>query len=403
MRSVHDHLQACLAAVGQLPPLAVQLPDAVGCILAEDVRAPSDLPVTDLAALDGYAVRAADVAAASTGPVRLRVVDDLRAGDTDVVHLVDGAVVRLASGAPLPVGADAVVPLEHTDQGDATVTVLHAVAAGENVRRRALDARSGDILLAAGDRVGARQEALLAAVGRARVNVHPKPRVVIVSVGDELLEPGRPAEAGQVFDANGHALATGVQDAGAVAFRVSAVPDRRPELREVLEDQLVRADLLITTGGLSANDTVRDVVGQMGTVRFDNVAIDPGRRFGVGHVGEEPATPIFCLPGDPLAVQVAYDAFVRPALRAMAGYAELFRPSVPARATVGWDSPAGERQFVPARILGSPAEGYRCEPVGDVGSGALSALAHANAFAVVPEEVTRVSPGDVVPCLILDA
>ncbi|NCD20155.1 MAG: molybdopterin molybdenumtransferase MoeA, partial [Actinobacteria bacterium] len=134
MRSVQDHLQACLAAVGQLPPLAVQLPDAVGCILAEDVRAPSDLPVTDLAALDGYAVRSDDVAAASARPVRLRVVDDLRAGDTDVVHLVDGAVVRLASGAPLPVGADAVVPLEATDQGDATVTVLRAVVAGENVR-----------------------------------------------------------------------------------------------------------------------------------------------------------------------------------------------------------------------------------------------------------------------------
>ncbi|MGM0385370.1 MAG: gephyrin-like molybdotransferase Glp [Actinomycetota bacterium] len=403
MRSVQDHLQACLSAVGQLPPLAVQLPDAVGCILAEDVRAPSDLPVADLAALDGYAVRSADVAAASARPVRLRVVDDLRAGDTDVVHLVDGAVVRLASGAPLPVGADAVVPLEGTDQGDATVTVLRAVVAGENVRPRAIDARSGDVVLAAGERVGARQEALLAAVGRARVSVHPKPRVVIVSVGDELLEPGRPADAGQVYDANGHALATGVQDVGAVAFRVSAVPDRIPELREVLEDQLVRADLLITTGGLSANDTVRDVVGQMGSVRFDRVAILPGRRFGVGHVGEEPATPVFCLPGDPLAVQVAYEAFVRPALRSMAGHAELFRPSVPAVASVGWDSPARARQFVPVQILGSPSGGYRCEPVGPVAMGTLSALAHANALAVIPEDVTRVAPGDQVSCLILDA
>ena len=148
MRSVHDHLQACLAAVGQLPPLAVQLPDAVGCILAEDVRAPSDLPVTDLAALDGYAVRSGDVAAADRGPVRLRVMDELRAGDTDLVHLVDGAAVRLASGAPLPVGADAVVPLEATDQGLAVVTVLRAVVARENVRPRAVDVRSGDVVLA---------------------------------------------------------------------------------------------------------------------------------------------------------------------------------------------------------------------------------------------------------------
>lgn len=399
MRSVHDHLQACLAAVGQLPPLAVHLPDAVGCILAEDVRAPSDVPVVDLATTDGYAVRAAETA--PPGPVRLRVLEDVRAGTLDTVQLVAGAVVRIASGAPLPVGADAVVPLEDTDQGDAVVTVLRPAAVGQNVRVRGLEARSGEVVLSAGERMGARQEALLAAIGRARVPVHPKPRVVIVSVGDELVEPGRPAEAGQVYDANGHALATAVQDAGAVAFRVGAVPDRRPELREVLEDQLVRADLLITTGGLSATDSVRDVVGPMGTVRFDNVAIAPGRLFGVGHVGE--ATPIFCLPGDPLAVQVAYETFVRPALRAMAGYADLFRPSVSAVAAVGWASPAGVRQFVPARILGSPAEGYRCEPVGRVEAGTLAALAHANALAVVPEDVVHVLPGERITCLILDA
>jgi len=404
MRTVNDHLKACLSAVGQLPPLAVQLPDAVGCVLAEDVRAPSDLPVADLAALDGYALRAADVAGADRGPVRLRVMDEVRAGASDAVTLVPGSVVRIASGAPLPRGADAVVPLEGTDQGDAVVAVLRAVAAGVNVRPRAIDTRSGDIVLAAGERVGARQVALLAAVGRGRVLVHPRPRVVIVSVGDELVEPGTPAQSGQVFDANGHALATGVQDAGAVALRVGAVPDRRPELRETLEDQLVRADLVITTGGLSngSNDTVRDVVGSMGSVRFDNVAIAPGRRFGVGHVGElGERTPVFCLPGDPVAVQVAYETFVRPALLAMAGYNELYRPAVAARVVTGWESPVGLRQFVPARISGSPSGGYRCEPVGVEGT--LSGLAHSNTLAVVPEDVTTVRPGDEVSCLILDA
>lgn len=401
MRSVNDHLQACLAAVGQLPQLAVQLPDAVGCILAEDVRAPSDLPVADLAALDGYALRAADVAAADREPVRVRIMDEIRVGSTDPVRLVPAAAVRLASGAPLPVGADAVVPVEDTDRGEAVVTVLRAVATGAHVRTRGLDCRSGDVVLARGERVGARQVALLAAVGRGRVLVHPKPRVVIVPVGDELREPGTPAHAGQVFDANGHALATGVQDAGGIALRVGAVPDHHPELRQTLEDQLVRADLLITTGGLSVgrNDTVRDVVGALGQVRFDTIAMEPGRWFGVGQVGEDERTPILCLPGDPVAVQVALETFVRPALLTMAGYAQLYRPSVTARATTGWASPPRLRQFVPARITGSPAGGYRCEPT----AATLTGLSRANALAVVPEEATAVRPGDEVSCLILDA
>jgi len=402
MRSVNDHLHACLTAVGQLPPLAVQLPDAVGCVLAEDVRAPSDLPIADLAATDGYAVWSGDVAAASREPVRLRVMDEVRVGDTDPLRLVGGAVVRLASGAPLPAGADAVVGLEDTDGGEAVVTVVRAVPPGTNVRPRARDAHSGDAVLSAGERVGARQVALLAAVGRGRVLVHPKPRVVIVPVGDELREPGTPAQAGQVFDANGHALAIGVHDAGGIALRVSAVADRHAVLREVLEDQLVRADLVITTGGLGLgrNDTVRDVVGSMGSVRFDNLAMAPGGWFGVGQLEVDGRrTPIFCLPGDPVAVQVAHEAFIRPALLGMAGYPQLFRPAVTARVATGWESPARVRQFMPARITGSPGEGYRCEP----SAGTLTGLSRSNAFAVVPEDVSVVAAGDAVSCLILDA
>jgi molybdopterin molybdotransferase len=404
VRSVQDHLAACLAAVGPLPPLEVVLPDAVGCILAEDVVAAGDLPVADLAALDGYAVRSADVVdARPQEPVTLRVTDELRAGQVDQLRLVPRAAVRIASGAPLPLDADAVVPVEQTDFGRAEVAVRSAVASGENVRRRAEDLRAGEVVLPAGERVGARQVALLAAVGRGRVSVHPRPRVVIVSVGDELVEPGRPALPGQVFDANGHALATAVQDAGASTFRVAAVPDERRALRETLEDQLVRADLVITTGGLSygANDTVKEVLAPLGTVRFDNVAMWPGRQLGVGHIGD--GTPIFCLPGDPVAVQVAYETFVRPALRTMAGYADLYRQSVPAAVTAGWYSPYGRREFVRVHVTGAPTEGYRAEPVGAPASLLLSALARANAFAVVPEEVTDVAAGDRLHCLLLDS
>lgn len=393
MRSVSEHLRECLAAVGQLPPLSVALPDAVGCVLAEDVIAPADNPVVDLAGCDGYAL---DAATSRDG--RARVMDVVRAGSVEQVRLVPGSVVRIDSGAPMPVGANAVVPLEDTDLGDAVVGISAPVEPGQNVRPRASVASSGQTVLARGTRVGPRQIALLAGLGRARVLVHPKPRVVIVSVGDELTEPGRPASAGQVHDANGHALATCVHDADGVPLRVGAVSDRVGELGEVLEDQLVRADLLLTTGGLSQGDTVRDVVSAMGDVRFDNVAISPGRRFGVGVVNDG-TTPVFCLPGDPLAVQVAYETFVRPALLTMAGYSEIYRPSVRAAVTEDWISPQSEREFVPVILDGTPTGGYRAR----LAEPTLVGLAEANGLAVVPEGVSGVGQGDLLDCLIFDA
>ncbi|GAA2726772.1 molybdopterin molybdotransferase MoeA [Cellulomonas aerilata] len=409
MISVQDQLAAVLAAVGPVPPLDVALHDAVGCILATDVVAHADLPLHPLATRDGYAVAAAETAVAGGAiPLHLPVAHDVHAGDAAPLRLAPGQVVRVASGGPLPHGADAVVPLEETDRGTARVLVRRPARAGENVRRAGVDAASGDVLIAAGTRLGARQLSMAAAVGRARVRVHPTPRVVVLSVGDELIEPGAPAAPGDVHDANSHALATAVQDAGATAIRVGVVGDGRARLREAIEDQLVRADLLLTTGGLSETDrdTVKDVLAPLGTVRFDHVAMSPGRRQGFGTVGGlddggDPV-PIFALPGHPVAAHVSFEVFVRPALRAIAGRSELFRPSVPAAATVGWSSPAGVRQFVPALVVGSPGEGYGVTPVGDPGEVSVSALSRANALAVVPEDETAVRPGDHVHCLVLE-
>jgi molybdopterin molybdotransferase len=402
VRTVAEHLDACLATVRRQAPLDVVLADAVGCLLAEDVLASEDLPAADLAGLDGYALRAEDVArAAAQAPVTLRVLDEVRAGAAEPLRLVPGAAVRISSGAPMPLGADAVVPLAATDGGRASVAVRAAPLPGDHVRPRADDLRAGAVVLAAGERVGARQVAALAAAGRGRVRVHPRTRVVVVSVGDELVEPGRRAVPGEVYDANGHALAAAAQDAGAATYRVAAVPDEHEALRETLEDQLVRADVLITTGGLGhgADDTVKAVLGMLGTVRFDAVAMTPGRQLGLGTVD---GTPIFALPGDPVAAQVAYEVFVRPALRSMAGYADVFRRSTPASVDAGWTSPAGYRQFVPVHVSGAPREGYRAEPVGRASALLVSALARANALAVVPEDVTEVRAGDTLHCLVLD-
>ncbi|WP_163543819.1 gephyrin-like molybdotransferase Glp [Occultella kanbiaonis] len=404
MKAVSEHLAAVLELLRPLPPLDVVLHDAVGCVLATDVTASADLPRRDLAALDGYAVAFADIdGAAPDRPVVLRVLEEIRAGQTDPTRLVAHTCVRIASGAPVPAEADCVVPLEATDSGSASVTITATSAVGENIRRTGEDLHDGEIALASGVRIGARQIALLAALGRSRVPVHPRPRVVLISVGDELVEPGRGAADGQVFDANGHALATAVQDAGGTTFRVAAVPDERGALRETLEDQLVRADLIITTGGLSygANDTVKEVLSPLGTVRFDNVAITPGRQFGVGVVGED--TPILCLPGDPVSAQVAYEVFVRPALLAMAGHVEIYRPTVSARMATAWESPQGRRQFVPVALVGSPDQGYLATPVGPPGGLLLTAMARANALAVVAEDTTTVAAGIELHCLVLES
>ncbi|HLR58605.1 MAG TPA: gephyrin-like molybdotransferase Glp [Beutenbergiaceae bacterium] len=401
MTEVPDHLTRVLDVARPLPPLEVRLADAVGCVLAQDVYSDIDVPARDLAGQDGYAVRSRDVeGAGTTNPVQLRVLDDLRAGATNPGAIVDLTAVRIASGAPVPAGADAVIALDDTDRGDAVVSIFRGAAPGENIRPAAADIASGEVALSAGVRIDARHIALLAGIGRNRVTVHPRPRVVVVSVGDELIEPGRPGSDGDVFDANGHALATAVQAAGGSTFRVAAVPDEHTHLRETLEDQLVRADLIITTGGLSygANDTVKDVLSPLGTVRFDNVLIAPGRQFGVGEFDD--ATPILCLPGDPVSAQIGFEVFVRPALLVMAGYAEIYRPTVSARLASPWRSPAGRREFVPARLSGRSGE-YDVTPTGPVGAAHMSALAKANALLIIPPHREVLDPGAMLNCMVL--
>lgn len=411
MRTVSDQLSAVLAIVGELPPLDVVLHDAAGCVLAEEVRAPRDLPMADLAALDGYALRAQDSDQASAkSPVLLRVAGDVGVGLSDSMRLVPGSSARVASGALLPWGSDAVLALESTDRGDVQLTVKAPIAAGTGVRTRAAEHTAGDLVFPAGVRVSSRHLALIAALGLSRVRVHPQPRVVIAPIGEELVEPGRPAAPGQVHDANGHALASAAHDAGARAFRTPALPDDRGRLRDALEDQVVRADLIVTTGGLSDGgvDGLRDVLAPLGTVRFDAVAMSPARQVGLGRIGEGApgqgpnahGTPILALPGDPVAAQIAFEVFARPALLAMAGYTELHRPVLSASSASGFEATPGVREFVPVWLTGSPSQGYRFERL--AGTGPQVALAACNALAVIPEAAGWVASGEPLNCLLLE-
>jgi len=409
MRSVQDQLAAVMAAVGPVSRLDVVLHDAMGAVLAEDVSARGDVPAVAVAARDGYAVAAADT---ERGGLHLPVAHDVGPGAVPGLRLVPGHAVRVASGAPMPWGADAVVPVEETDRGAARVALARPAVAGQWVRLAGADVRGGDLVLRAGTRLGARQLALAAAMGLGRLPVHPTPRVVIVAVGDELVEPtsrtapstGNPV----VYEADGHALEAAVRDAGAVPVRVGVVSDDPATLRETLADPLVRADLLVVTGGLSehAQDTVKDVLSGIGEVRIDHIAMTPGSRHGFGTVGvvlgRDRDVPVFALPGHPVAAQVGFEVFVRPALRQMAGHVEVFRPSVAAAVDIGWSSPPGVRQFVPAAVVGTPDEGYRATVLGNPAAPGITDLAHADALAVVGERESSVRAGQVVHCLVLE-
>jgi molybdopterin molybdotransferase len=401
--SVEEHVRRILDAVRALPPTDLPVEQARDCVLAEDVVSPLDLPGFDNSAMDGYAVKVADIAAATAdSPVSLPVVGDVAAGSTDKARLVTGQTVRIMTGAPMPDGAEAVIPIEATDRGIVRVAVNASVVPGQHVRPVGSDVRRGDLVLESGVVIGPAQVALLFAVGRRRVRVQPKPRVAVLSTGSELVE-GRLPGFGEVIDSNGPMLTACAMDAGALAHRVGVVRDDPHTLMDALTDELVRADAIITSGGVSAGayDTVKEVLSRLGTVTFGPVAMQPGMPQGFGTIGES-GTPIFTLPGNPVSSFVSFEVFVRPALRKMAGHHGLFRRSEHAVAVKGWNAPAGKVQFARA-IIGLDGEGRRTvELVGSQGSHVLGGLAQANCLAVVPADVTEVHPGDLLRCILLE-
>jgi molybdopterin molybdotransferase len=404
MKRVADHLSDVLSAVRPLTQLDVQLLDAHGCVLTEDVVAPWPLPQFDNSAMDGYAVRAEDVREADgENPVELPVVADIAAGESEVAAIGPGLAARIMTGAPIPVGADAVVPVEYTDGGEARVRITSAVPTGRHLRKIGEDVQEGDTVLGAGTFLGAAQIGLLAAVGKDRVKVRPRPRVVVISTGSELVEPGLPLILGQITDSNSFTLTAAAREAGAVAYRVGPVPDDETVLLGLIEDQLVRADLVITSGGVSAGayDVVKQVLSDLGTVTFEKVAMQPGMPQGFGTIGEE-ETPIFTLPGNPVSAFVSFEVFVRPAIRKMLGVSRLHRPSVKAIIQSTLRSPDGKRQFARARWQAAPDGSDLVTPLAGQASHMVADLAYANALVVVPEHVTEIAAGQVVDTVLLE-
>lgn len=398
LRPVSEQLARVLDTVGTIEPIELALLDAQGLLLAEEVHADAPLPGFDNAAMDGYAVRAVDLRQATEDhPVVLPVVGDVMAGARSISGMGPGLCMRIMTGAAIPPGADAVIPLEDTDRGVARVAIHRATRTGECVRRMGEDLAAGSLALGHGAILGPQQIALLAAVGHDRVLVQPRPRVVVISTGSELVDVGQRPGFGEVSDSNSYMLAAAARDAGAEAYRVGIIPDDHAKLLDVLDSQLLRADIIVTSGGVSMGtaDIVKEALGSIGTVEFTNIAMQPGSPQGFGTLGHE-RTPIFCLPGNPAAALVSFEVFVRPAIRKLLGKRTLRRQTVQAVALEGIESPAGKRQYRRGQLHREPDGRYSVSMIGGHGSHLIAAMAASNCLVVLDEDVTEVAAGSTV-------
>ncbi len=396
-----EHLADVLASVDRLPAREYPLAEALGLVLAQDIRVAESLPPFDCSAMDGYAVRRRDCRAADPQtPVRLDIVADVPAGSPLDPPLAPGQCARIMTGAPVPTDADAVVPLEDTDLGLAvealpprSIGVLRAPTEAAHIRRAGEDAQAGDLAIPAGRHLGPRDIAAIAAVGQGSVIAVARVRVLVVVTGDELRPPGVALTRGAIRDSNGPLLAALVTDAGGDLVGVERVGDDPQALRDALARHDV--DVIITTGGVSvgAFDVVRLTLAEAG-LRVVTVAMQPGKPQGYGRL--DGGAVCFALPGNPVSVFASFEAFVRPALRRMAGLSGPAHRARTAQVAGGWRTPPGRLQLMPVCFADPQQESVEPATSGGSGSHLVVRLARAQALAVVPAEVERVEPGSVV-------
>lgn len=395
MRSVAEHQRVVAELIRARPAATVALADAQGLVLADDVVARLALPVFDNSAMDGYAVRAEDTAAATPEhPVVLPVAEDIPAGRTDRLVLRPGTAHRIMTGAPLPAGATAVVPVEDTDGGVETVAIRTPREPGKHIRRAGEDVAPGTTVLRRGQVVTSAKLGLAAALGMAGLPVIPRQRVLVISTGSELVPPGVPLRPGQIYESNSVMLAGAAREAGAEVIAVATAEDDVAQFGALLDRHAAGADLIITSGGVSAGayEVVKDTFGPDGMqggegVEFVKVAMQPGMPQGVGRVA---GTTIVTLPGNPVSALVSFEVFIRPALRRAMGLPDPERPHRPAVLTVSLTSPRGRRQFRRAIL---DVDDGTVVSYGPPASHHLRSLASANALLDIPEDVVEVAAG----------
>ncbi|WP_067710927.1 molybdopterin molybdotransferase MoeA [Nocardia yamanashiensis] len=386
-RSVDDHrreIEDLLRPTAARDPELVPMAAALGRRLAADVYSPLDLPVFRNSAMDGYAVRADSVAIV---PVRLRLAGVVAAGNPGETQLPEGAALKVMTGAPMPPGADCVVPVEHTSFDGESVTIEKSRSAGDFVREPGTDARTGQLLVAAGTLLRPRHIAALAAVGLPELPVAPRIRAAVLTTGDELMPAGTQLLPGQIYNSNGLALAAALADNGVEVVSVAHATDDPAEFRQRLDEATAGADVVFTSGGVSQGDfeVVKDVLGPLGG-RFGAVAMQPGGPQGLSVVD---GVPVLSFPGNPVSTMVSFEVFARPILRELAGLPEVATAELPLLDSVR--SPAGKRQFLRGRVTDAGVE-----ITSGQGSHLIASMAQAEVLIEIPAEATDVATGTVV-------
>ncbi|MCX2934197.1 molybdopterin molybdotransferase MoeA [Mycobacterium sp. CVI_P3] len=399
MRTVSEHQRVVADLIAARTAATVGLTEAEGLVLADDVAAPLSLPVFDNSAMDGYALRAEDVTGADKNPVKLPVAEDIPAGRTDALTLAPGTAHRIMTGAPLPAGATAVVPVEATDARTDTVEIRSAPKAGQHIRRAGEDVTAGTTVLRAGQVVTPAALGLAAALGLGSLTVRPRQRVLVMSTGTELVSAGTDLKPGQIYESNAIMLAAAVREAGGEVVATPTSSDDVAQFSAVLEGYAGQADLIITSGGVSAGayEVVKDAFdggdgrrpsGSSGGVEFVKVAMQPGMPQGAGLIN---GCPIITLPGNPVSALVSFEVFVRPALRAAMGLPHPHRPRRTAVLADDLTSPPGKRQF--RRGVYDAAAGT-VTTYGPPASHHLRWLASANCLLEIAEDVTEMAAGE---------
>ncbi|WP_151548944.1 MULTISPECIES: molybdotransferase-like divisome protein Glp [Corynebacterium] len=426
MRSVEKQLELITTLAATPEPVRIAIAEALGMMCAEEIKATKPLPGFPQAAIDGYAVRAVDVGGErglSRRPSRggedvpelapepvaetsMPVVGEVPAGSQRPLRLQPKQAVRVHTGAPLPTLADAVLPLEWSDRGSKRVVATRPVRSGEFVRGVGQDIQPGDVAVAPGVTLAPAQIGLLAAVGRSKVLVYPRPRVSVISVGAELVDIDREPGLGQVYDINSYALAAAVKEAGAEVHRVGIAAGEPRRLREIIEGQTLRSELIVISGavGGASSRTIQDVLRELGDIDTTRVAMHPGSVQGFGVLGEE-RTPVFLTPSNPVSSLVIFETFIRPWIRRSLGKTSTQRRFVRARALNHVDSRPGRRGFVRARLMrDAQTQDYLVEGLAGAGGAPahlLAGLSEANAIIRIPEDVTEIRPGDIVDVIFL--
>ncbi len=391
--SVDDHLAFVLERIPRPRPIRMRSADALGLVLGQDVVAGEPLPSFANAAMDGYALVSTDSTGSTVeAPRSVRVVGEVAAGAAELPVVQPGTAVRIMTGAPLPPGADCVIPVEQTS-ADGDVVRFHVeVPRGQHVRRVGEDVQPGQRLLASGRRIGAADIALMAATGHASVEVFPAPRVVVISTGDELVSAEHQPAAGQIRDSNGPMLAALVRQAGGVPFLTGRIADTRRDLIDAFDTNLGHADLFISAGGVSAgrHDHLRDVIASLGEVHARKVAMKPGMPQAFGIVK---GVPVLALPGNPVSAFVSFEVFARPVIRQLQGRRDRGRPVVRAILSQPVSAPKNKRAYVRVSLQREDRQ-WQATPVAGQGSHQLAGLVRADGLAEIPAHVTQLEAGD---------